>query len=401
MTQIALNAQFIKKAICPDGKKKVDFFDTQCKGLLLEVRSTKGMTFYLRYTDLRGKSRQIKLGDIRDISLAQARQLADKYRNQIAMGIDPMATKKAVKDIPKFSVFINESYLPFVDTYKRSADTDRCLIKNHLMPAFGKMHLDEITKKDVIQLIHKHRATHMPGSTNRIIILLRYIFNCAIRWETPGVSKNPTAGIPLLEENNRRERYLTVEEANRLIEALKKSDNKMLQYIIPMLLLTGARRNEVMKAKWLDFNLEQRLWRIPTSKSGKARYVPISDGVLILLDSLPRWTDCEWVFPNPKTKLPYVSFYSSWNTARKSVDLSDVRIHDLRHAFASFLINNGRSLYEVQRILGHTQQRTTQRYAHLSKESLISAANEITKALPILAAVPKQVIDIPLIQIST
>lgn len=401
MSQIALNAQFIKKVLCPHGKKKVDFFDTQCKGLLLEVRATKGMTFYLKYTDPRGKSRQIKLGDIRDISLAQARQLADKYRNQIAMGIDPLAKKEDLKAVPKFSAFINESYLPFVDTYKRSANTDRCLIKNHLMPAFGTMYLDEITKKNVIQLIHKHRATHKPGSTNRIIILLRYIFNLAIRWETPGITKNPTSGIPLLEENNKSERYLSREEAERLLGAVKQSENKMLQYIVPALLLTGARRGEMLNARWEDFNFEQRLWRIPTSKSGKARYVPMSDGLIQLLDQVPKFDECPWVFPNTATMKPYVSIYHTWNKARVSAGLPDVKCHSLRHSMASFLINNGRSLYEVQRILGHTQQKTTQRYAHLSKESLISAANEITKAVPILAAMPKQVIDVPLVQISS
>jgi integrase len=93
------------------------------------------------------------------------------------------------------------------------------------------------------------------------------------------------------------------------------------------------------------------------------------------------------VFANPKTHKPFVSIFCSWNTARKSVGLEDVRIHDLRHSFASFLVNNGRSLYEVQRILGHTQIKTTQRYAHLSNDSLLAAANEISKAVPILLSV--------------
>ena len=128
----------------------------------------------------------------------------------------------------------------------------------------------------------------------------------------------------------------------------------MLQYIVPMLILTGARKNEVINAKWEDFNFEQKVWRIPMSKSGKARYVPLSDGVEQLLSNVPVFDDCMLVFPNPKTLKPYVSFYYAWDTARKSVGLGDVRVHDLRHSFASFLVNAGRSLYEVQKILGHT-----------------------------------------------
>jgi len=175
----------------------------------------------------------------------------------------------------------------------------------------------------------------------------------------------------------------------------------MLQYIVPMLILTGARKNEVIKAKWEDFNFEQKVWRIPMSKSGKARYVPLSDGVEQLLSNVPVFDGCDLVFPNPKTLKPYVSFYYAWDTARKSVGLGDVRVHDLRHSFASFLVNAGRSLYEVQKILGHTQIKTTQRYAHLSQESLLSAANAVSNSVPISHCLPNKIHDVPLVQIAS
>jgi len=397
MAVTELTPQIVKSAICPIGKDKIDFYDSYCKGLLLEVRITGGKTYSLLYTDSRGKRRQAKLANERDITLTQARKLADKMRNGLAMGEDPFAAKADLKKVPTVYDFITNSYLPYVKTYKRSWETDVSLIKNHIMPNFGKQYMDEVSKRDIIQFISRHTLTHKPGSVNRVIIMLRYIFNLSIRWETAGITKNPTAGIPLLEENNKNERYLTGDEANKLIVALQSSQNKMLQYIVPMLILTGARKQEVLKAKWEDFNLDQKLWRIPTSKSGKARHVPISDGVQYLLEGVPRHVDCGYVFANPKTLLPYVSVFSSWNTARTSVGLSDVRMHDLRHSFASFLVNSGRSIYEVQRILGHTQIKTTQRYAHLSQDSLLAAANEISKAVPILMAMPSKVVDVPLI----
>jgi len=120
------------------------------------------------------------------------------------------------------------------------------------------------------------------------------------------------------------------------------------------------------------------------SKSGKARFVPISDGLLQVLNSVPRFANCPYVFPNPKTKQPFHSIYGTWNKARTAVGLEDVRCHDLRHSFASFLVNSGRSLYEVQKILGHSQISTTERYAHLSQDSLLSAANSIGQSLPSL-----------------
>lgn len=393
MSVLALSSELVKTLTCPSLKRKLTIFDSACKNLVIEVHASGRKTYYFRYRDARNIVRQPKLCDANDLSLKQVRQLADKYRQQLAMNIDPFAAKENLKKAPTLKSFIDDSYMPYIKTYKRSWETDVSLIKNHVLPSLGKKYLDEVTKTDIIQFMSKHAVTHKPGSVNRVIIMLRYIFNLSIRWETPGITKNPTAGIPLLEENNKKERYLTAPEAKKLIEQLKCSENTLLQYIIPMLILTGARKNEVLTATWDDFNFEQQSWRIPISKSGKARYVPISDGVAYLLATVPRLDDCPYVFANPKTLLPYVSIFGSWNTARKAVGLADVRIHDLRHSFASFLVNNGRSLYEVQRILGHTQIKTTQRYAHLSQESLLAAANEISKAVPSLLTLPSRVID--------
>lgn len=381
MAHISLTTQFIKTAVCPVDKKKSDFFDAECKGLMLEVRISGGKTYYLRYQDERGKTRQSKLADAADVTLTQARTLADKRRNQIAMGEGPLERKALLKQAPTVSAFIQDRYLPFVKGYKRSWITDEGLLRNHVEPLWGKRYLDEITKQDVVKLITDQRKTHAPGSCNRLLILLRYVFNLSVRWEVAGMKINPTHGFLLMEENNKKERYLSQEEAQRLYEAVQKSDNPMLQYIIPMLILTGARKREVLDAKWVDFDLERKAWRIPISKSGKARHVPLSDGVLQLLAAVPHDDVCPFVFPNPKTKKPYVSIFCSWNTARKQAGLADVRIHDLRHSFASFLVNAGRTLYEVQKILGHTQIKTTQRYAHLSQETLLDAANAATRAV--------------------
>ncbi len=163
-------------------------------------------------------------------------------------------------------------------------------------------------------------------------------------------------------------------------EQLKQSENSMLRYIIPMLILTGARKREVLDAKWSDFDYERRQWRIPVTKLGRPRHVPLSDGVITLLNSVPR-SDSEWVFANPDTLRPYSNIFAAWDTARKKVGLRDVRIHDLRHSFASFLVNSGRTLYEVQHLLGHTQIKTTQRYSHLSQDTLLAAANAASSAV--------------------
>ena len=395
MPVVNLTQQVLKTLSCPASSKKVDYFDSSCKGLLLEVRVSGGRTYYLRFTDERGRNRQLKLGDARDISLGQAKQLADKARNQIAMGQDPAADKAVHRQVPTVYDFIHDSYLPFVQGYKRSWKCDQGLLRKHIEPIWGKRYLDQITKPDVIALMAKHRTTHAPGSCNRLLILLRYLFSCSLKWEVPAIKNNPTAGIPLMKEDNQKERYLSTDEAQRLYTQLQQSDNQMLQFIVPMLILTGARKREVLDARWEDFDFEHRHWRIHTTKLGKPRFVPMSDGVVNLLGSIPRF-DCEWVFPNPKTLKPYVSIFCSWNTTRGKADLQDVRIHDLRHSYASFLVNAGRSLYEVQRLLGHTQIKTTQRYAHLSHDTLLDATNSVNTALggmfvPMVSASPVEI----------
>jgi len=381
MPQIKLTQTLIHKLDVPEGRRKVDYFDTEQKGLMLEVRE-QGRTFSLRYQDNRGKVKQKKLADATVIKLADARKLAQESLAAIAMGQDPFAAKKELRDVPKFSDFVADSYMPYIKTYKKSWDTDECLLRNHILPAIGRLHLDEIKGHHFVKLFHHHKATHKPASTNRIIILCRYIFNLAIKWEIPGLIKNPTKGIDLLPENNRLERYITPEETKRLFKALDGSQNKQLKNIVAMLLLTGARKGEVLGAKWTDFDFDRRIWTIQYNKTGKPRYVPISDGVLALLETMPKLEDCPWVFPNLNTNQPYKSIFTAWYTARKEAGLEELRIHDLRHSFASILINNGRSIYEVQKILGHTQITTTQRYAHLSQESLISAANTAASYIP-------------------
>ncbi|MDD3017837.1 MAG: tyrosine-type recombinase/integrase [Comamonas sp.] len=376
---LATQAQ-VDQFLSQDGKQSVS--DSKSRGLQLERLAPGKGTWRLRYTGLDGRTRRcLTLGDAGVLTLAQARQLADKARNKIAMGVDPCEEKAAVKAVPTFAQFAAR-YLEFVRGYKRSWQTDESLLRNHLLPRFGKKYLDEITRDDVLRM-HRTRLEEgaKPGSANRLLIMMRYMFNLALRWEVPHLVANPTQGVPLYEENNQRDRYLSSEEAQRLYRAVCASESPMLRYIVPMLILTGARKREVLDARWEDLDVVNRRWRIAMTKSGKARHVPLSDGALQVLQLVPRLSDCAWVFANPATRKPFVSIFYAWNTARTRAGLADVRIHDLRHSFASLLVNSGRTLYEVQHLLGHTQIKTTQRYAHLSQETLLEAANAATKAV--------------------
>lgn len=374
--------------------------DGRVRGLQLERMESGQARWRLRYQQASGRSRAcLTLGDAYSISLQDARTLAQKSLGEVALGDDPKERKSLAKEVPRFAEFIDGQYLPYIRTYKRSWETDVSLLKNHLLPRFGNCFLDKIDRTD-IQKMHLDRLNSgaTPGSANRLLILMRYIFNLAIRWEVPGITVNPSKNIPLMSEGNKKERYLSEEEAKRLYECVCASENKMLRLIVPMLILTGARKREVLDARWEDFDFERRTWRIPNTKLGKPRHVPLSDGALSVLRDASTTNKCPWVFPNPDTGKPFVSIFCAWNTARKKAGLEDVRIHDLRHSFASLLINSGRSLYEVQKLLGHTQIKTTQRYAHLAPETLLEASNAATKAVgSVMGVLPNRVADVPLV----
>ena len=381
MPKLDLTQAFVKKTKVPESLNSIDHYDERMPGLLLKVLPSGRKTYYIRYKNPKKVNCQRKIGNAEILSLSQARALARRKLAEVAMGEDPF--KDAPLNLsPTLEAFAENDYIPYVKTYKKSWEMDISRIRNHLLPYFGTMRMKDIEKRDVVQLINDKLPDYKPGSINRVIILLRYMFNLAIKWEVEGVSRNPTAGIPLLKENNQVERFLSVEEAKALLIAIKAPKNPMLQHIVSMLILTGARKREVLDAKWEDFDMERTSWRIPNTKAGKARIVPLSDTATALLMKLRKKKRSPYAFANPITLKPYKSIYYSWHTARKEAGLDDVRIHDLRHSFASSLVNAGRSLYEVQTLLGHTQIKTTQRYAHLSTTSLRAASNEVSLAVP-------------------
>jgi integrase len=382
MPSVKLTKSFVNSVACEEaGASKISYYDSVVSGLVLEVHKSGRKTFFFRYLDQRGAVRQPKICDARELSVPKVRKLILRYRGQLAMDIDPFAIKREQRSVPTLEEFVFASYMPYVKNYKRSWTTDLSLLKGHILPALGDHYMDTMKKNHVLDLVFKHREAHKPASTNRIIILLRYIYNLAIKWEVDGVKENPVQGIPLYEENNKRERFLEGDEIQSLMAALENSRNKSLKSMVYMLLLTGARRGELLTAKWDQLDFVRKIWTVPLSKSGKVRHIPMSDILCELLINLRKESVTDYLFINEVTGKPFTNFFRAWDSARQLANMPDLRVHDLRHSFASFLVNGGRSIYEVQTILGHSQIKTTQRYAHLSNGSLVSAANEAAKRI--------------------
>ena len=376
--KVHLNKAFVSRIKCEESKSKQEFNDIQMIGFFLEVRKNGKKTYFLRTKNSNGKRVCVKVGDAKIIKLEDARAKAIKLKRKVESQVDNLTLKAEDSEQRiTFAEFYNDHYLPYIKMHIKSYETNISVFKNHILPAFGLKNMVEIKKSEIITLhsnmVQKKKLA--PATANKVLIFISHAFNVAMQLEIKGIEVNPASKIKPYLLNNARERYLTKDEATRLIDAINQTEQNIhLKYIIPMLILTGARRGEVLKAKHEDFNLNQLCWTIPTSKSGKKRVLPITPQLLELYKSIPK-DDTPYLFASAKSKKPYVTIYVSWNSARTRAGLKDLRMHDLRHSFASALVNNGRSLYEVQTLLGHSTSKMTQRYAHLSNESLMNAAS--------------------------
>jgi integrase len=206
-------------------------------------------------------------------------------------------------------------------------------------------------------------------------------FALAMEWELAGADKNPVRRVRRPRFDNKRERFLTAGEVERLLTAASASANPQLKPIVHLLLLTGARVSELLHAKWEHVDVARRKWLIPMSKTGKARYVPLATAAVEVIEALPRIEGSPYLIPNPATGEPFVSIKHAWQTARRRAGLSDVRIHDLRHSAASAMVNAGVDLFAVGKVLGHASFASSQRYAHVANETLVRAVEAAAATL--------------------
>ena len=393
MTVAHLNDEMVSDLKCPIlGSSHIEVFDTLIKGFYVDVLLNGRMSYRVRYYQ-DGKKKCATIGNARVMLTAEARAVAREILHKVTLGINPKLSMRSghissirkTQNLLTFANFFENKYLPFVKGYKRSWKCDVTLINNHINPSLGHCLLIDITPGDMARVIHGMQLKkYAAGTCNRVLVLMRYAYALAMKWHEAGITYNPAKDLPNLKQDNKLERFLSPEEATRLMGSVRLSENSLLKYIVPYLIYTGARKREVLDAKWVDINWQEKSWRIPFTKSGKVRHVPLSEGALEVLLALKNATDKiavkgvalpidEWIFANPKTLKPYVSIFYSWDTARKLAGMPELRVHDLRHSFASFLVNAGRSLYEVQELLGHADIRTTSRYAHLNRERLVGA----------------------------
>lgn len=364
--------------IVPPGKQKIEYSVSDEPGLFVECRaSAKAIpTWYLRLKNAKGTNTYRKLGTIREVSLVQAKRMARQLKVEHANAPKVEAMPEPVKSDMTLDKFVTDYVNPHNKMRKRSHWRDLQLF-TRIGAKFGHLKLSEI-KRHEVQQFHNDLVTVeklAPATADHHVVYLRRVLSLAVQWEF--LEKNVLANIPLMKVDNKVERYLSDDEVKRLVDVLTTDLAFGASYLLLYLLSTGARLNEAMQAKWDQVDLEKGIWRIPAtnSKSKKTRSVPLNDSAIWVLGQL--WTKGkhEYLFVNEATKKPWVTITRAWYRLRAKAGIENLRVHDLRHSFASFLVNGGRSLYEVQQILGHSDPKVTMRYAHLSTKALHDAAN--------------------------
>ena len=361
--------------------REAEYSDTECVGLKCLVNRQGRKFFYFRYS-LNKRRRAIKVGEFPSMSLAEARQQANALRSLVDRGIDPQAAKQKARAVPTLKQFSIDLYLPHVEDTKRSAKDDRSRLVHHLLPRFGKLSMSDITPQMIQRFLSETVKRGLaPATANRLRSLLHHIFSLAVQWDA--APRNPVHGVPKFQENNQRQRFLNKDEIRALEQALAEEPNVQAADFIRLLLMTGARVGELLNSKYADLDLDGGVWRIPRSKSGKSRIVILNEVAKALFArQIPRMGN-PYVFPG---SLKYgnermVSPQHAFERIKRRAGLENLRLHDLRHSFASLAVGGGASLYDVQTLLGHGSHNMTQRYAHLADERLRHVSNGVADAV--------------------
>jgi len=363
----------------PPEKGNRIIYDTEVSGFGVRVTAAGTRSFVLNYRNSNGHERRLTIGTYgrNEWGVAAARKRAGELRKKIAIGEDPLAEKGDKRQAATVKVLADRYLSDYaLKNEKRSVRDDKSMIANIIKPKLGSMKVGAVRFSDIDRLHQNMRKT--PYRANRTVALLSKMFSLAIKWDLR--SDNPAKGIDRYHEEPRH-RFLSQAELKRLFDALGNYPNQTLANVIRVLLLTGARSGEVLNATWGQFDLKNGVWDRPSShtKQKKHHRVPLSAPVIQILADM--YDDAaksdDYVFPGKHPGKPLKELKSAWKKICKDADITGVRVHDLRHSFASILASTGFSLQMIGALLGHTQPQTTARYAHLFDEPLKEAVEKV------------------------
>lgn len=332
-------------------------------GFGVRCKASGRKTYIIRYRTGHGYGRMFTLGRCCDMEPSQARDRARALFVRIREGHDPAAERTGDREALNVSELLDMYIERHAVPYKKpsSVRSDRYIIDRYLKPKLGKLPVVEVTMEDVSRLHAGMRAT--PIQANRVIAVLSKAFSVAERWGLRPKGSHPVKGHPRYRENP-REKFLTIEQVRAVFRELEgPAHHPSFSRLVRLLLLTGCRLGEIMRARteWIDW--ERGLLVLPDAKTG-GRKVAIPPSALALVSR-----DSVWLCPGTKAGCHFRSPWEAWRRVRRSLGLGDVRLHDLRHTVGSIAHEAGLSQRQVADLLGHRNLGTTSRYIHAPKGS--------------------------------
>ncbi|QYF86221.1 tyrosine-type recombinase/integrase [Brevundimonas sp. PAMC22021] len=380
----------VVEALAPRDERYV-VWDSDLKGFGVRISPQGRRTYLARFRTHGGSDRLMALAPHGVITAEEARERARLAIAEAAQGGDPQADKMERRGEMTMGELC-ELYMAEGTAMKKASTLkiDRIRIDRHIKPRVGRMKLSDVSRADIQRLmidvgngrIRAEATPHTRGGKHaaaRTVGLLGGIFSFAI--ERKLMTENPVRGLKRYKDN-RRDRFLSPAEMARLgdvlIELEKDGGDPRHINIIRLLLLTGARKNEIAHLKWSEVDLERGLLRLQDSKTG-AKTIRLGAPAIRLMTGL-RANGSVYVFPDRRhPKRPVANLDWAWVNIRKRAEMEDLRIHDLRHSFASAGLAGGEGLPLIGKLLGHSHISTTSRYAHLADDPLKAAADRISE----------------------
>ena len=366
-------------------------WDDALPGFGVRVKPSGVKSYMIQYR--RGAiSKRMTIGSCALFRLEQARDRGRRFLSAAKDSEDPAAERDKARKAPSVSD-LADRYLAEHATLRKkpsSVSADIRNISNHVGPLLGKLRVQDVTSEDIDQFLCKVQAGVTakdeklgtrsrrivrggPGVANRCVALLSKMFNLAERWKMRPPGANPCRGLEKFKER-KVERFLSAEELGRLGDALRSYElSPYAVAAIKLLVFTGARLGEVLASRWDRINFERSEMRLEDSKTG-AKTLHLPPPALEVLSELPRAEGNPYVITGANPGAPLVNLEKPWRVIRRMAGLDDVRLHDLRHAFASVAASSGMGLPIIGKMLGHSQPATTARYAHLASDPVKVAA---------------------------
>ena len=377
-----------KRTVGAAKARKADTYvwDGELPGFGLKVTPAGRKVYLVQYRlgGRKGRTRRVTVGLHGELTPTFARDEAKRLLGEIAAGRDPATERDNAKADKSLTVVLEQFMAEHVRPKLKASTAEgyQRVAKLYVLPSLGRYSIGEVKRTEIARLHHEMRAK--PYQANSTLAMLSKFFGWAEKHGLRPDGSNPCRHVEKYREG-RRERFLSQAELARLGDALREAErdktcSPWIVAAIRLLTLTGARRNEILTLQWENVSEEHGCLMLPDSKTGR-KAVRLSPPALALLLAIPRLEGNPYVICGEKSGQHLVNIEKPWRRVRAAAKLDDVRLHDLRHSFASVAASGGQSLVVIGKLLGHSQPATTARYAHLADDPVKAASDAVGRQI--------------------